>query len=168
MRNHNGDEKTFPAIGLRSAGPEDEEFLLNLFASTRADELLLLERPQRDVLIAMQFKAQSGQFFMVYPQARNTIILWNDEPVGRMLIDRGEAEFTLVDIALLPAHRNHGIGTHLLKDLIAEALAAGKPIQLHVGSSNSAKRLYERLGFSEVGGDAVYLKMRWVPQADCS
>jgi hypothetical protein len=28
--------------------------------------------------------------------------------------------------------------------------------------------LYERLGFSEVGGDAVYLKMRWVPRADCS
>lgn len=167
MRNHDGDEKTSLAVGLRPANPKDEEFLLHLFIATRSDEfsLINLEAKQKAALIAMQFKAQSGQFFISYPQARNSIILWNGDPIGRILIDRGEREFTLVDIALLPAHRNRGIGTSLLKDLIAEATDAGKPIQLHVVSSNSAKRLYERLGFCQVGGEAAYLEMRWVPRA---
>jgi ribosomal protein S18 acetylase RimI-like enzyme len=139
--------RALPALGLRPANAKDEEFLL--FISTRSDEfrLINLETKQKAALIAMQFKAQSGQFFMSYPQAQNSIILWNGDPIGRILIDRGETEFTLVDIALFPAHRNRGIGTGLLKELIAEAGEGGKPIQLHVVSSNSAKRLYERLGF---------------------
>ena len=167
MRNHDGDQKTSRAVELRPANPNDEEFLLSLFVSTRSDEfrLLNLEAKQKATLITMQFKAQSGQFFMSYPQAQHSIILWNGDPIGRILIDRGEAEFSLVDIALVPAHRNRGIGTALLKDLIAEAANAGKPIRLHVVSSNSAKRLYERLGFCQVGGDAAYLEMRWVPPA---
>lgn len=167
MRNHDGVEKSSLAVGLRPATPKDEEFLLNLFISTRSDEfrLLNLETKQKEALIAMQFKAQSGVFFMSYPQAWNSIILWNGDPIGRILIDRGEREFTLVDIALLPAHRNKGIGTALLKELIAEAGDAGKPIWLHVVSSNSAKRLYERLGFCQVGEDAAYLQMTWVPPA---
>jgi ribosomal protein S18 acetylase RimI-like enzyme len=165
MRNHDGDEKASRAVGLRPANAKDEEFLLNLFISTRSDEfrLVTLEKKQKEALIAMQFKAQSGQFFMSYPQAQNSIILWNGDPIGRILIDRGETEFTLVDIALLPAHRNRGIGTALLKDLITEAANAGRPIRLHVVSSNSAKRLYERLGFCQVGGDAAYVEMRWAP-----
>jgi ribosomal protein S18 acetylase RimI-like enzyme len=167
MRNQDGDEKTSLAVGLRPANPTDEEFLLNLFISTRADEfgLINLETKQKDTLIAMQFKAQSGKFFMSYPQAQNSIILLAGEPIGRILIDRGETEFTLVDIALLSAHRNIGIGTRLLKELIAEAGNSGKSIRLHVVSSNSAKRLYERLGFCQVGAAAAYLEMRWVPAA---
>jgi hypothetical protein len=30
-------------------------------------------------------------------------------------------------------------------------------------TSSAAKRLYERLGFSRIGGDAAYLEMMWVP-----
>jgi len=165
MRNHDGDQKNSRAVELRPANQKDEEFLLSLFISTRADEfrLINLEPTQKAALIGMQFKAQSGRFFTSYPQAQNSIILWNGDPVGRILVNRGETEFSLVDIALLPAHRNRGIGTALLQDLIAEAANAGKPIRLHVVSSNSAKRLYERLGFFQVGEDAAYLEMKWVP-----
>lgn len=167
MRNHDGDQKTSRPFELRPANQEDEEFLLSLFISTRSDEfrLMNLESKQKATLIAMQFKAQSGRFSVSYPQAQNSIILWNADPVGRILIDRGETEFSLVDIALLPAHRNRGIGTALLQELIAEAATAGKPIRLQVVSSNSAKRLYQRLGFCQVGGDAAYVEMRWVPRA---
>jgi len=49
----------------------------------------------------------------------------------------------------------------LLKDLLKEAAAASKPVKLHVLSNSPALRLYERLGFSPIGGDGVYLEMKW-------
>lgn len=158
-------KKGFRALSLRSARLDDEPFLLQLFASTRADLLALMnwDQNQKQVFINMQFKAQSQQYVMNYPDAEHRIILWNEEPVGRLLLNRGELELTLVDIALLHAHRNSGIGTRLIEDIQKEAVAAEKPIRLHVSSSSAAKRLYERLGFSLVGGDEAYLEMIWVP-----
>ena len=165
MQKDNGNEEAFRAVKLRTARPEDKPFLLRLFAATRSDELTLmnLDEHQKKGFIAMQFEAQSRQYVMSYPQAQNSIILWNDDPIGRLLLDRGEREFTLVDVALLPDHRGSGIGTSLIQDIVKEAATAGKPIRLHVFTSSAAKRLYERLGFSQVGGDAVYLEMKWVP-----
>ena len=165
MQKQNGDEEAFRALGLRPATSEDEPFLRNLFATTRADELALLnwDENQKESFIAMQFNAQSRQYVMSYAHAQNSIILLNGVPIGRLILDRGEREFTLVDVALLPPHRGAGIGTGLIQDLLKEAAAAGKPIRLHVLTSSAAKRLYERLGFSRIGGDAAYLEMMWVP-----
>ncbi len=163
MQRQNGNEEAFRALSLRPATSADGPFLLNLFATTRADELSLMNWDQKQTFIAMQFEAQSQHHVMNYPHAENRIILWNDEPVGRLLLDRGELELTLVDIALLPAHRNTGIGTGLIQDIVKEAVAAAKPIRLHVFSASAAKRLYERMGFSQIGEDAAYLEMLWVP-----
>jgi ribosomal protein S18 acetylase RimI-like enzyme len=165
MQRQNGDEEAFRALSLRPASAADEPFLLKLFAATRSDELALTnwDENQKQAFIAMQFKAQSRHYDMNYPDAQNSIILWNDDPVGRLLLDRGELQLTLVDIALLPAHRNSGIGTGLIQDIVKEARAAAKPIRLHVFCSSAAKRLYERLGFSQIGEDGAYLEMMWVP-----
>src|SRR5512132_4068945 len=134
MQKQNGNEEAFRALGSRPATSEDEPFLRNLFAATRADELALMnwDENQKEAFIAMQFNAQSRQYVMSYPHAQNSIILLNDVPIGRMLLDRGEREFILVDVALLPAHRGAGIGTHLIEDLLLEATAAGKPVKLNV------------------------------------
>ena len=159
------DGKGICAVSLRSATLEDEQFLQQLFATTRADELALMpwNENQKQSFIAVQFKAQSQQYAMAYPHADYSIILLGDVSIGRMIVDRNEAATSLVDIALLPSYRNTGIGTGLIKDLLKEAAAAGKPVRLHVLTSSAAKRLYERLGFSQVGSDAVYLEMKWVP-----
>src|SRR6266545_1272143 len=166
MQKHDGDEETFRALRLRPAISEDEPFLRNLFATTRADELALMnwDENQKQAFIAMQFNAQSRQYVMSYPRAQNSIVLWNDDPIGRLLLDRGEREFTLVDIALLPTHRGAGIGTHLIEDLLIEAAAAGKPVKLNVWHSNPAKKLYQRMGFSAANNDDdVYCEMCWNP-----
>ena len=167
MQKHNGNEEVSRSLKLRSATADDKPFLLSLFATTRSDELAFvnLDENQKKSFIAMQFEAQSRQYVVSYPQAKGKIILWNDDPIGRLLLNRGELEFTLVDVALLPVHRGAGIGTGLIVDIQKDAGAAGKPIRLHVLTSSAAKRLYERLGFSRVGGDAVYLEMIWVPPA---
>ena len=163
MQKHDGDEEALRAVGLRPATSDDEPFLLQLFAGTRSDELAHMSENQREAFVAMQFKAQSRQYVVRYPHAHHSIILWNDTPIGRLLLDRGERELTLVDITLLPTHRGAGIGTHLLKDLLREAAAVRKPVRLKVWYSSPAKELYQRLGFSAVNDDGVYCEMWWKP-----
>ena len=71
----------------------------------------------------------------------------NGEAVGRLYVARQQNEIRIVDIALLPEHRNSGIGTTLLNELLVEADGANKRVCIHVERFNPAMRLYERLGF---------------------
>ena len=148
------------SVSLRRATPDDEDFLLELFASTRMDEFkFIADETQLEALIRMQFNLQRQQYHAGYPEAEHEVILWNDELIGRMFIDESDREFALVDITLLPAYRNSGIGTYLLGRLLNRATGAKKPVRLHVYKSNPARILYERLGFSKVGEDGLYIEM---------
>jgi len=61
-------------------------------------------------------------------------------------------EFYLDTLAVLPAHRGKGIASQLLKAMIERAREAGKPAGLLVDKINPrARRLYERVGFVQVG-----------------
>lgn len=155
-------------ITLRSATVDDEAFLFELYASTRSDELAALgwNDQQRETFLRMQYDIQRR----VYPEADNYIVLLQGREVGRFMLKRSEEELLLVDITILPAFRNHGIGTKLIRDRQEEATLNAKPIRLHVLASNFAKRLYERLGFVLIDGDyanisgaKAYLHMIWVP-----
>jgi GNAT superfamily N-acetyltransferase len=146
---------------LRETKPEDESFLLEVYASTRMEELegLDWDDNQKRAFIRMQFLARER----CYPRVADRIILLDGRPVGRMLVDRSETGILLRDIALLTEYRNAGIGSRLIQDLIKEATSAGKPIQLHVVASSPAVRLYERLGFCSSGAEEAYLEMKWTP-----
>jgi len=149
-------------LSLREATSEDEPFLLEVYASTRIEELegLGWDDNQKQAFIKMQFMARERS----YPRVDDRIILLNGRPVGRMMVDRDDASILLRDIALLTEYRNAGIGSRLIQDLIKEATASGKPIHLHVVSTSPAVRLYERLGFRLSGDEtAAYLQMTWSP-----
>ena len=150
------------STGLRPATPADQDFLFAVFASTRSEELSLSgwDDAQKQAFLAMQFNAQSQQYSMCYPHADRSIVLLEDLPIGRFLVDRSGNDIILVDIALLPEHRNGGIGTSLIQLLLAEASSAHKSVSLHVLRWSAAARLYERLGFIVVGDDGVYLEMK--------
>jgi ribosomal protein S18 acetylase RimI-like enzyme len=151
-------------ITVRRAGPDDEAFLAQLFASTRPEfSLLDLPESQKQSLMTMQFNAQRQQYDASYPEAESVIILLHGQPIGRMLVNRSEREFNLIDIALSPEHRNAGIGTNLIREFLDEARAARKPVRLHVAKTNPAQRLYERLGFSRVSDQAMYFEMVFEP-----
>jgi ribosomal protein S18 acetylase RimI-like enzyme len=86
-----------------------------------------------------------------------------DWPAGRLLVLRLADEIRLADISILPEYRNAGIGRKLIEDLLVEAAVAGKPVRLHVEKSNRARRLYERLGFVEIGDTGSHFFMEWLP-----
>ncbi len=151
-----------PAYALRPARPDDQAFLFKLYATTRAEELAPLGwgEMQRTVFLRVQFDAQRRDYAARFPAAGHQLILVADEPVGRIWVARTDEEIRLVDLALLPSTRRHGLGTRLLADLIAEAAAAGKPLRLSVPKHNTAaRRLYERLGFALTGEIGTHYRM---------
>lgn len=118
--------------------------------------------PQLDMMMAMQFMAQRGGYRTAYPNAEWSIVERKDEPIGRMIVDKGVLgadSWCLVDIAILPEASGKGIGGKLLDRLIAEAKAAGKALTLTVRTDNPARRLYRAKGFVETGMTGVDIAM---------
>lgn len=61
-------------------------------------------------------------------------------------------EFYLDTLAVDPAYRGRGIASELLKAMIDRGTALGKPVGLLVDKDNTrARRLYESIGFRQVG-----------------
>ena len=150
------------AVAMRPVAPEDERLLLEIYEGTRADELaqVFWGEAQREAFLRMQLTARDRSYRMYYAGLEDSIILSDGRAVGRLLVVRGDEEFRLADIALLPDYRRAGIGTALVKELIEEAGRLGKPLRLQVEKSNpQALRLYERLGFATTGENDTHIQM---------
>lgn len=154
-------------VSLRTETAEDETFLAEVYASTRQDELNQTnwDDKTRAAFLDMQFKAMLKGYRSTYPQAQFSIILSDDKPVGRMVVDRTAAEIRVVDIALLPVHCGRGIGTRLMREIMEEAARASKPVRLAVFHGTRAIGFYGWLGFRSKSGPGVYIEMEWIPGA---
>jgi len=150
---------------LRPVTPDDRDFLLRVYASTREEELRLVDwtDEQKTAFVEMQFEAQDAYYREHYDPATFDVIEVDGEPAGRLYVARWEDEIRIIDIAILPEHRGHGVGTALLRALLDEAGAAEKRLSIHVELNNPAQRLYERLGFAPVEEHGVYRLMEATP-----
>ncbi len=152
-------------VSLNLAQPSDEQFLFEVYASTRAEEMALVSwtAEQKQAFLQMQSDAQRQSYALEFPEAKWYVIREADEPIGRLIVNRADDKILLVDIALLPEYRNRGIGTLLLHELMSEAQQSGLPLHLHIETFNPAFRLYERLGFVKVDEIGIYWELAWFP-----
>jgi ribosomal protein S18 acetylase RimI-like enzyme len=68
------------------------------------------------------------------------------------------------EIQILPSHQKLGIGSELLRDVVARSHMQGKKVLLSVALKNErAFRLYERLGFRHVGTSETHHHMAFDP-----
>lgn len=155
------------SVTLRPITPEDAPFLYRVYASTREEELAVVDwtPDQKAAFLQMQFDAQHAYYQQHYAGAAFQLVLVGGEPAGRLYLARWPEELRIVDISLLPAYRGAGIGTRLIREILAGAAASGKVVRIHVEQYNPARRLYERLGFAPVGEHGVYVLMEWRPGA---
>jgi ribosomal protein S18 acetylase RimI-like enzyme len=80
--------------------------------------------------------------------SETSVIEIEGERAGRLRVVRAPDHVELAGIQLLPAHQGHGIGTHLVEQIVTDARKAGLPVRLSVEKDNPrARALYERLGF---------------------
>jgi len=153
-------------ISRRPVRPDDESFLCDVYASTRTDELALVDwsDEQKVGFVRQQFDAQTRHYREHYPDATLDVILVDGEPAGRLYVDRWPAEIRVVDIALLPRYRGRGVASVLLREVQEEAAASARTVTIHVERFNRAQRLYARLGFVPVDdAGPVYQLLRWTP-----
>jgi GNAT superfamily N-acetyltransferase len=152
-------------IRFRPITPEDGELLYRVYASTREEELstVVWEPGQKEAFLHQQFEAQHRWYQENYEGAEFLVILKDEVPAGRLYVVRWEKEIRLVDIALLPEHRNGGAGSAILAEILAEGRAVGKPVTIHVERFNPALRLYQRLGFVPIEERGPYFLMQRAP-----
>jgi len=149
------------AVSTRPASTSDRDFLFELYASTRREEMESWgwTAEQQTAFLRGQFDARHACYAASYPTAQESILLDAGVPVGSITVASSPGEIRLVDIALLPEHRNRGIGTLLVSRLIREALSSKAPLRLSVLRGNPAFRLYERLGFVATTTESMYIEM---------
>ncbi|MDA0233269.1 MAG: GNAT family N-acetyltransferase [Chloroflexi bacterium] len=126
------------SITLREATRADESFLLELYGSTRQNELAAVpwDDLQKADFIQMQFNAQRTDYLRRFPGAELSIVVVDGRDVGRTWVNRGAGEIRLLDIALLPEFRAKGVGTTLLLRLQSEAKERGLPLRHSVHKTN--------------------------------
>jgi GNAT superfamily N-acetyltransferase len=135
-------------LQLRPAVVDDEPFLHALFARSET---------------AAAFSARRQAYRIQFPNAARAIVLRDGDPVGSLLVDRPRSEIRVVDLALRPEQRGHGIGTWVMENLLAEATYSSRPLRLRVLKTNRAASLYRRLGLRPTVEDGSYLAMEWTP-----
>jgi ribosomal protein S18 acetylase RimI-like enzyme len=156
-------DTTTGAVTLRPVTDADRDFLLEVYASTREDELSQVAWPQgqREAFVRMQFDAQDADYRQRNPSSSFDVIEVGGRPAGRLYVDRRPDDIRIVDIALLPEHRGSGVGTQLIASLMDEAAASRCKLSIHVEVHNRASALYTRMGFVVVAQGPVHNRMEW-------
>ena len=150
-------------LTFRPITDADRDFLYNVYASTRTEELKLTdwEDARKAEFLQMQFSAQH-QYYQGYYHDTDFLIIQNgNQPIGRLYVARWDKEIRIVDLSILPEFRNQGFGTAILQDLLAEGENSSRLVSIHVERFNPALNLYARLGFTKKGEHGVYDLMTW-------
>ena len=155
-----------PSYRIRPATAGDVGFLTDVvFTATQAQGRF------PDGLDEQQWRADFAQWTREQllgevPESTTSVIEVDDEPAGRLRIVATAGSIELAGIQLLPCFQRHGVGTAVIEGLKAEAAALGIPVDLDVEKDNpGARKLYDHLGFIQVGETEQEYKLRWDPPA---
>lgn len=134
---------------LRPATAADREFLYELHRAAM--------RPYVEAVWGWDEGVQRDFFERRLEHEDSQVIEVDGERVGVLALeDRGE-ERILALVELLPARQGRGIGTAVLRSVLAE----GRPVTLRVLTSNPRGRaLYEREGFRVVRVEEPHVYLR--------
>lgn len=155
-----------PGVVLRPEKPADESFLVNLYRSTREDEIRRagLDPVQARPFLDSQFSLQRHHYRTHYAEGGAFLIVERaGRRIGRLYLHRRGGEIRVVDISLLPRWRSRGLGRGLLAAVQEMAAANDCRVILHVDPANRAIALYRRLGFDVVDNSGASWRLEWRP-----
>jgi GNAT superfamily N-acetyltransferase len=158
---------TNPSIQLRAINQNDMTSLLEIYASTRQDELEKVPGWTDNMkyeFVKSQFHAQHQYYQQNYVGGDFWVIESKKKNIGRLYLHENfqERGVRIIDITIRPDYRNKGIGKSILEDLMRKSAGLDRPLTIHVESFNPAKNLYTRLGFEKISEtNGVYHLMEW-------
>jgi ribosomal protein S18 acetylase RimI-like enzyme len=143
-------------VALRPAVEGDREFLFALHRASLKEYVAATYGPWDD-------QRQRELFDAKFAPARYQIITRAGADVGCLRVEDFPDHVALSLIEILPAHQRQGVGTAVVQFLIARARAQRLPLRLHVFKVNPARRLYERLGFTQLAETPTHYIMQLPP-----
>lgn len=153
-------------VTFRPERPDDEALLFRLFCSWALEELghLPLDHAMKQNMLCFQFAGQTASYRDGYPAASFDIIERDGVPIGRFIVDPGDATKAscFVDFVLLPELRNSGLGRAITAAVLAEQASLGRKVQVKVLQHNMpSRRMCAALGFVEIGQDPPFVQLEW-------
>ena len=148
-------------ISRRPEAADDAPFLRRLIHDTVAADLDAAGWPEpvRSQILEIQCACLRATITK-YACVSREVILVDGVDAGWLVVAESSGQIRLVEIMLGSEFRSRGIGSSLIRQLIANARAAGKSVGLCVRVSNTrALSLYERLGFQRVAGNEALQEM---------
>ncbi|MGH9028470.1 MAG: GNAT family N-acetyltransferase [Acidimicrobiales bacterium] len=95
-----------------------------------------------------------------HPEGTQQIIQVDGSDIGTLDVQEQPDHVLLANIRKLPEWQSRGIGTSVIRSVIADANQVGKPVQLQVLKINQrARELYEREGFEMVAETDTHFRM---------
>ena len=154
-------------VSLRPTQPSDKDFERQLHEARRWDLWLADAEPDYiRTVIEQQQHAQTIGYGWQYPNAYYYLIERTGTVCGRLVVDLGEREVRVVDIALIPGAQGKGTAATVLRALQRIAGQLNVPLALNVLRINTpAVAAYAKLDFKAVAeySDDVRLTMMWFP-----
>jgi ribosomal protein S18 acetylase RimI-like enzyme len=129
---------------LRAASPDDSAALYVLHRAAMGRYLEALYGPWDE-------SVQTAFHAAWFDDARVSVIERDGTLIGVLDCTWHADRLEVNRIAIDPRYQGQGIGTAVLTELLAQADQRHLPTRLQVFDINPARRLYERLGFVEVG-----------------
>jgi len=150
---------------LRIARNEDTPFLSALFFERNAPRFASLgwDDLQLRSILQMQYRARAKGYAEQFADLKDFVILDSkQQPIGELLLHEAAGEIRIVDVCISSSKQGRGVATRLLRELQQEAIVKEATITLRVDHENPARRLYQRLGFQKITGDALQIEMQWI------
>jgi len=142
---------------LRPATLSDRPFLDRLRREVYAD---LIEATFGEWVEERHLRYESTCF----ERGAISIIEMKGEPIGMIQLAPHPKGIEVCEIQIRNAMQRSGLGTALLRGVQAHAEHGSQAVALDVPKKNDrAKRLYERLGFAQVGSNESHHLMLWKP-----
>jgi ribosomal protein S18 acetylase RimI-like enzyme len=159
------------AVRLRPAQPSDAQFLFDLFRAHHIGMLRLggLPDPMIENLLAMQYRSRTQSYRDRFPGARWSVIESAGVAIGELIAHDEADAIYVVDIALLPERQGRGIGSALIRSVIAAGAARGGVRAMVLLNNDISLKMFRRLGFVEGGHDGgARVELRWRPPTPAS
>ena len=145
-----------PGFALRPAAPTDRDFLFALHRETL--------RPFIEQIWGWDEAWQQQDFDTGLSEHSPWIIERDGAPIGGVLLEWTADSLYLHLLELRPEHQGQGVGSAVLRHLIALATARGLSVALSVLEPNlRARELYERHGFVVTAIEPPFVRMRREP-----
>jgi len=154
------------SVTTRPMVDEDDAMLLfELYACAHSEELSRSgwKTPQQRSFFRQQAQVQEQHYCRRHPHLERRAICVNGFSAGRILVDRPDDCYRIVDLSILPSFRSRGIGSLVISDLLTEAADAGVPVEFELDPTNPAVKLCRRFGFGTVEDRGDRVLMRWSP-----